>query len=147
VDPWPADLTPDQITQAQAALSVYRAYWALVDQALASPGSDWSKQVAQYATGTEHDAFLEALAQLKARGQYASGTTGISPLVTSVAPGLVTISDCVDKTYTDYLQNGTSIKAPDAVGSYFRHPAVVQVAEFDGNWLVLATSDDWTKTC
>jgi len=147
-NPWPANLTPDQITQAQAALSAYRAYWALVDQAIAAPGSDWTQQVSQYATGNERDSFLRALAEAAARGQYGSGETRISPEVTAVEPGLVTISDCVDKTGTDYLQNGTSIKAPNAAGSYFRHPAVVQVAEFTGGtWLVLSTVDDWTKTC
>ena len=147
-NPWPANLTPDQVTQAQAALSAYRAYWALVDQAVAAPGSDWTQQVSQYATGNERDSFLKALAEAAARGQYGSGETGISPEVTAVEPGLITISDCVDKTDTDYLQNGTSIKAPNAAGSYFRHPAVVQVAEFTGgSWLVLSTADDWTKTC
>ena len=91
---------------------------------------------------------MKALAEAAARGQYGSGETRISPEVTAVEPGLVTISDCVDKTGTDYLQNGTSIKAPNAAGSYFRHPAVVQVAEFTGgSWLVLSTADDWTKTC
>ena len=147
-NPWPANLTPDQVTQAQAALSAYRAYWVLVDQAVAAPGSDWTQQVSQYATGNERDSFLKALAEAAARGQYGSGETRISPEVTAVEPGLVTISDCVDKTGTDYLQNGTSIKAPNAAGSYFRHPAVVQVAEFTGgSWLVLSTADDWTKTC
>jgi hypothetical protein len=146
--PWPADLTPDQVASAQAAIAAYTAYWGLVDQAVADPGADWTSQVSQYATGAEQDSFLESLRQAAARGQRATGTTKIDPQVTSVAPGLVTISDCVDKTYTDYLQGDVSIKAPDAPGSYFRHPAVVQVAQFDGGkWLVLATTDDWSKTC
>jgi len=146
--PWPAELTPDQVAAAQSAIAAYTAYWAVVDQAAADPGADWTSQVSQYATGAEQDSFVEALRQAAARGQRATGTTKIDPHVTTVVPGLVTISDCVDKTYTDYLQGDVSIKAPDAPGSYFRHPAVVQVAQFDGGkWLVLATSDDWSKTC
>ena len=94
-----------------------------------------------------HDAILPNLEGVH-QTRDGSGETRISPEVTAVEPGLVTISDCVDKTGTDYLQNGTSIKAPNAAGSYFRHPAVVQVAEFTGgSWLVLSTADDWTKTC
>lgn len=146
--PWPADLTSDQVASAQAAIAIYTAYWGVVDQAVADPGADWTSQISQYATGAEQDSFLEALRQAAARGQRATGTTKIDPQVTAVDPGLVTISDCVDKTYTDYLQGDVSIKAPDAPGSYFRHPAVVQVALFDGGrWLVLASTDDWSKTC
>jgi hypothetical protein len=146
--PWPSDLTPDQVAAAQSAISAYTAYWRVVDQAVADPGADWTSQVSQYATGAKLDSFFESLRQAAARGQRATGTTKIDPQVTTVAPGLVTINDCVDKTDTDYLQGDVSIKAPDAPGSYFRHPAVVQVAQFDGGrWLVLASSDDWSKTC
>jgi hypothetical protein len=146
--PWPADLTPDQVASAQAAIAAYTAYWGVVDQAVADPGADWTSQISQYATGAKLDSFFESLRQAVARGQHATGTTKIDPQVTAVEPGLVTINDCVDKTYTDYLQGEVSIKAPDAPGSYFRHPAVVQVAQFDGGrWLVLASTDDWSKTC
>jgi len=146
--PWPADLTPDQVASAQAAIAAYTAYWGVVDQAVADPGADWTSQISQYATGAKLDSFFESLRQAVARGQRATGTTKNDPQVTAVDPGLVTISDCVDKTYTDYLQGDVSIKAPDAPGSYFRHPAVVQVAQFDGGkWLVLASTDDWSKTC
>lgn len=146
--PRSADLTPDQVAAAQPAIAAYTGYWAAVDLAAADPGADWTSQVSQYATGAELDSFLESLRQAAARGQRATGTTKIDPQVTAVAPGLVTISDCVDKTYTDYLQGDVSIKAPDAPGSYFRHPAVVQVAQFNGGrWLVMGTSDDWSKTC
>ena len=146
--PWPADLTPDQVAAAQSAIAAYTAYWGVVDQAVADPGADWTSQISQYATGAKLDSFFESLRQAVARGQRATGTTKIEPQVTTVVPGLVTISDCVDKTYTDYLQGDVSIKAPDAPGSYFRHPAVVQVAQFDGGrWLVLASTDDWSKTC
>ena len=96
--PWPADLTPDQVAEAQAAIAAYTGYWHVLDQALAEPGKDWSAEINQYATGTEADSSLAYLKQLAAAGQYASGSTGISPLVTKVEPALITITDCVDKT-------------------------------------------------
>lgn len=43
--PWPAELTPDQVTQAEAALEAYKAYWTLVDRAAAAPREDWTGQV------------------------------------------------------------------------------------------------------
>ena len=30
-NPWPADLTPEQVTDAQAAIEAYRKYWKMVD--------------------------------------------------------------------------------------------------------------------
>ena len=38
---------------------------------------------------------------------------------------------CVDKTYTGFFNaDGSSIKAPDASGSYFRHVSNVQVGQY-----------------
>ena len=67
--PWPADLTPDQVAEAQAAIVAYTGYWRVLDQALAEPGKDWSAEIKQYATGPEADSSLEYLKQLAAAGQ------------------------------------------------------------------------------
>src|SRR6476660_10171091 len=40
--PWPADLTPDQVAAAQAAIAAYGSYWTVPDQAGAKPSQDWS---------------------------------------------------------------------------------------------------------
>ena len=37
--PWPADLTPDQVTSAQSAIAAYESYFELVNQAYAEPSS------------------------------------------------------------------------------------------------------------
>ena len=147
--PWPADLTPDQVAEAQAAIAAYTGYWHVLDQALAEPGKDWSAEINQYATGTEADSSLAYLKQLAAAGQYASGSTGISPRVTKVEPALITITDCVDKTDNGFFdKSGQSIKAPDVSGSFYRHPSEIQVGQYvNGQWLVTLTTDDWTKTC
>jgi hypothetical protein len=147
--PWAADSTPDQVAEAQAAIAAYTGYWRVLDQALAEPGKDWSAEINQYATGTEADSSLEYLKQLAAAGQYASGSTGISPRVTKVEPALVTITDCVDKTDNGFFdKSGQSIKAPDVSGSFYRHASEIQVGQYvNGQWLVTLTTDDWTKTC
>ena len=67
--PWPADLTPDQVAEAQAAIAAYTGYWRVLDQALAEPAKDWSAEIKQYATGPEADSSLEYLKQLAAAGQ------------------------------------------------------------------------------
>jgi len=61
----------------------------------------------------------------------------------------VAITDCVDKTAADSLHsNGTSVKAPDVAGSYFRHPSTAQMAQLtDGRWAVVFMTDDWSQTC
>jgi hypothetical protein len=148
-NPWPAELSPDQVTQAQAALAAYTAYWKLVDSAGMQPGGDWEAQVSEYASGVEKATMLTTLAETAARGQRTVGQTLISPAVTSVQPAQILISDCVDKSQTDFLDSsGNSIKAPDAPGSYIRHPANVQMAQLqDGRWQVVLVSDDWSKTC
>ena len=146
--PWPTDLTPDQVAAAQAAIAAYGSYWKVLDQAGAKPSQDWSGLVATVSTGPEMDGVLEYLKQTAARGQRVAGSTRFEPTVTKVDSGVVEMTVCVDKTYTDFFNaDGVSIKAPDAPGSFFRHISTAQVAQFGDQWLVSLTSDDWSKTC
>lgn len=148
-NPWPATLTPEQVTDAQAAIEGYRDYWKMVDVAIAQPTQDWTEQVQQHTDGPAQVALMETLGRLVERGRYASGTTSVNPVVVDVQPGLVVISDCVDKTATDILDpTGKSVKAPDAPGTYFRHQASANMIEtIDGRWVLALGTDDWSQTC
>jgi len=148
-NPWPPDLTPEQITQAQAAIAAYVGYSELVDRAYADPGKDWSAEAAQWATDPAKSSLLQNLAGTAALGQYTTGAIELNPAVAKVETGLVTIKDCVDSTNTDFFDStGQSIKAPDVPGSYFRHISEVQVALYEtGQWLVTFITDDYNTTC
>jgi hypothetical protein len=148
-NPWPAGLTPEQIAQAQAAIAAYEGYVKLIDEAYADPGKDWSTEAAKWATDPVKSSFLQNLAGTAARGQYATGTIAVYPVVTKVESGLVTMTVCADATNSGFFdKDGKSIKAPDVPGSYYRHPSEVQVAQYEGGaWLVTFITDDYTKTC
>ena len=148
-NPWPADLNPDQVAQAQAAIAAYVGYSALVDRAYADPGKDWSAEAAQWATDPAKSSLLQNLAGTAALGQHTTGAIELNPTVTKVEAGLITIKDCVDSTNTDFFDStGRSIKAPDVPGSYFRHISEVQVALYEtGQWLVTFITDDYNTTC
>ena len=148
-NPWPDNLTPEQVAAAQAAIETYRNYWRVVDVAAADPGQDWTAEVSEYATNPEKTALVETLQKLADRGQRAVGTTVTAPIVTTVESGVVAISDCVDKSNTDSLDaSGNSVKAPNGPGSYFRHPSTIQVVQRqDLTWAVAFVSDDWSQTC
>jgi hypothetical protein len=148
-NPWPADLTPDQVAQAQAAIAAYVGYITLVDQAYADPGKDWSADAAKWATDPVRSSFLNNLAGTAALGQYRKGSVAVYPTVTEVEPGLVTMSVCHDSTNAGFFDaTGASIKAPDAPGTYFRHLSEVQVAQYEGGqWLVTFITDDYNSQC
>lgn len=148
-NPWPADLTPDQVTAAQSAIAAYTSFWGVVDQAFGAPGQDWSAAIASYATGSAQENLLEGLSQTAGRGQYRTGNVKISPQVAQVDAGLVTITDCVDSTYVDlFNSDGVSIKAPNAPGSYERHVLTAHLGQFQsGQWLVSDTVEDWSQAC
>ena len=147
--PWPADLTPDQVGEAQAAITAYTGYYKLIDQSYADPGKDWSTEAAQWTTDPVKSSLLRNLAGTAQLGQYRSGSIAVHPTVTKVEPALVTMTDCVDATNVGFFdKNGNSIKAPDAPGTYFRHRAEVQVAQYEGGqWLVTFITDDYNTTC
>ena len=147
--PWPADLTPDQVAEAQAAIAAYVGYGKLIDQSYADPGKDWSVEAAQWAADPAKSSLLRNLAGTAQLGQYGTGSLVLHPTVTKVEPALVTMTDCVDATNAGFFdKNGNSIKAPDAPGTYFRHRAEVQVAQYEGGqWLVTFITDDYNTTC
>ena len=147
--PWPADLTPDQVSAAQAAIAAYVGYYQLVDQAYMHPGKDWTSEVSKWATDPEKSSFLRNMAGTAQLGQYGTGSTVVYPRVTKVEPGVVTMTVCVDSTAAGFFDKaGQSIKAPDAPGSYFRHVSEVQVALYQGGvWLVTFVTDDYNTTC
>ena len=147
--PWPADLTADQVAEAQAAIAAYVGYGKLIDQSYADPGKDWSTEAAQWTTDPVKSSLLRNLAGTAQLGQYRSGSIAVHPTVTKVEPALVTMTDCVDATNVGFFdKNGNSIKAPDAPGTYFRHRAEVQVAQYEGGqWLVTFITDDYNTTC
>ena len=148
-NPWPDGLTPEQVADAQAAIEGYRQYWRLVDTAGAQPSSNWTDQFSLVATGPAKESILRTLSLLVDRQTRATGTTGVSPEAVDVQPGAVVISDCVDKTDTDLLDSaGKSVKAPDAPGTYFRHPASAQMVQTtDAHWVLAIKTDDWSQTC
>jgi len=121
---------------------------ALHDQVRTNPAADWATQISQLAAGTEYDLLLEGAQRAVTRGEHGTGTTRIAPEVTTVGTALVSITDCVDRTDTDYLdRDGTSINTL-APGSYPRQLATAQVGQFqDGRWLVLSVNRDPTTPC
>lgn len=148
-NPWPDDLTPEQVEDAQAAIEAYRQYWKMVDIAGAEPGSNWTDQVSMVATGPAKASLLQTLSQLADRETRATGTTAVSPEAIDVKPGAVVIVDCVDKTATDLLDAaGQSVKAPDAPGTYFRHAVTAQMVQTaEAYWVLAIKTDDWSQSC
>lgn len=147
--PLPAGLTADQIADANAAVEVYRKYWALSDQALADPGRDWTQQVSAVANGTAADLFLSDISALAQAGRRTTGWTEIEASVTKVDPALVHLTGCVDVSGTDVLDSeGQSVKVPNGPGTYERFPTTTQVGQVhSGAWLVTVDTFDRSSTC
>ena len=85
---WPNTLSPAQTADAKAALDVYARYRVLVGVAGADPGKDWTEHISAVATAVAESQFVEALTQTAARGQRTTGSSQISPVVTSTQPSL-----------------------------------------------------------
>jgi hypothetical protein len=148
-NPWPADLTPEQVTDAQAALDTYMKYQELVSRAGGEPGRDWTAEVSAVATAVAQQQLIELLGQAAAQGLRTTGELQIVPRVVSAEPGLVGIGACVDATSADFLDpNGQVITAPDAPGTYRRHTASAQVVQLtDASWRVAQAADNWNVQC
>ena len=147
--PWPKGSTPKQIDQVKAAIVAYDGYYRVINQGMAAPGKDWTKEAIEYTANPVRSNLLETLKGTAKLGQYRTGAITVNPRATKVQNGLITLTDCVDATNMGYFdKSGKSIKAPNAAGSYYRHVSVAQVALYVGNqWLVTYVTDDYNKTC
>ncbi len=148
-NPWPASLTPAQITSAQAALGAYQRYWSVMDSIAGNPGADVAAQIADVATAEAGDDMLTTAQDLAAAGRHSVGGTAVDPRVTGVAGGVVSLTACVDTSAADVVDgSGVSVRPPDAPGSYRRYVSAAQVAVFNGGqWLVAVDDADRSKTC
>lgn len=149
-NPWPDSFTPEQAAQAQAALTAYLGYYDFISRAYRTPGQDWSTEVAKWAADPVKAQFLQNAAATAELGQYWSGgSVVVYPTVSSVEGSVAAINACVDSSNVQFLdKDGKSIKAPDAPGSYFRHPATAEVALYaSGAWLVTVTTSDYSQQC
>jgi len=144
---WPAGLTPEEVTAAQAALIAYLEYWSVVDSIGNNPTADWTAPVGEVATAEAGDDMLTRAQQLVADGQHAIGPTAVNPIVTGVGGGIVTLKACVDTTAADVVdETGVSVRPPDEPGARWRFLSTAQVAVFDGRWLVAVDDDGGRST-
>lgn len=149
VAPLPADLSPVEIAAANAALDVYRQYWALFDKSGAEPSADWSTEIAKLATSSAVDGFIQGTASLAQDGLHAVGTTSVEVTVTKVEPALVHLTSCIDTSETDLVDSsGRSFLAPDQSGSYLRYVSNSQIGRVEGGfWKLVVEHGDRTATC
>lgn len=142
-------MTAGQIADAQAAVEVYRRYWALSDRALADPNTDWTQQIATVADGTAADFLLDDIHSLAEAGRHTTGHTAIEATVVKAGPANVQLTGCVDVSGTDVVDaNGQSVKAPDGPGTFERFQTATQVGQVQsGAWLVTVDTFDRNSTC
>jgi hypothetical protein len=146
-NPWPADLTPEQVADAQAALATYTRYWELVDRAVREPGKDWTVDISLVATADAEQQLISVFAQMAAQGLRANGEFRFDPKVVAAQSGIAIIDACLDGTNRDFL-DPSGLVVPDAPGTYRRHAATAQIIESaDGSWRVASTTENGDVTC
>lgn len=133
---------------AQAAISAYRQYYALLDKAYADPNRDWSKDVKLLTDEPIRSEILTDLDHVKKKKQVGAGRVVVEPVVTKVT-GDVYLKSCVDSSQAQLLTDGKSHKLPDVKGSYWRHVSLVTVTKYtDGRWRVSAIDEqNWSVKC
>lgn len=124
--------TPDE----PAPLEVYRDYSAVLDKAYSDPSQDWTAEVERVAADPARFLILDELQNLRDSGIVYEGATQIDPEITSRIANQVVISDCLDISQVNVVQNGRTLEpAPDQLQRY-RFDAVVALYDDPSRWLV-----------
>lgn len=149
--PSPVDgfgLAGQDLADAQAAWDAYLKFRAFYVQAQADPGADWSAQLAALTndpmrTNAQTDLTNQAKLQSKVEDRTRAEITKIE-----VAPDFVVFSACIDASDTKFFdKNGNDVTAPDAPGSYLRHPGELWVERQNGAWLFVDQMNDFQTQC
>lgn len=120
----------------QAVLDAYRSHWSVVNAAYADPGGrDWQPEVTKFTAAPAAILIFDDLYRMREENSVHRGAIkSTAPRVVSVASGTATVTDCIDITDLQVLQNGQPLQfTPDQLRRY-RVDSVVAV--FDGRWLV-----------
>jgi hypothetical protein len=114
-DPWPADLSPDQVTSAKAALASVAGYLDVVAASDADPSAkDWTADVRKYAADPAAAVTLDALATVaKANAHQTVPTVYEHMTVISIDDHRTVIEACADDSTVDMVDStGKSVFSP-----------------------------------
>lgn len=147
--PWPANLKPAQVKDAQTAIRTYRKFYDLVNASGVDPQKNWDKQVAALTAEPVRTQTLLQLDSVKRKHQTVTGKVVVEPHVIKVGTSDVYLRSCVDSTTTRLLTHGESHKLPDVKGSYWRHEQLTTVTKYqDGTWRISALDEqNWSTKC
>lgn len=148
-NPWPANLKPAQVKDAQAAITTYRTYYDTINAAYADPEKNWDKPITALTAEPVRSQQLNALAQTRSKGQKLTGSATVDSRVVKVA-GDVYLQACVDTSKTVASAGGKILKKlPDVKGSYWRHLQLATVTKYaDGTWRISAVDEqNWSTKC
>lgn len=141
-------LVGQDLVDAQAAWGAYQAFRTFYAQAAAEPGSDWSAQLSAL-TGDPANTRLQLQLTNDAKLQSKTVDKTVAEIVgVQVQPDFVVFSVCVDASQTKfYDKDGNDVTAPDAPGSYYRHPGTVSMDRPSGTFLFVDSTSDYQTQC
>lgn len=149
-NPWPANLKPAQVKDAQAALKTYRSFNDTLNAAYATPRKNWTHQITVLTAEPVRSQQLTALGATAKKGQTMTGTVVVEPTVIKVGTGDVYLRSCVDTSATQFTAAGKILeKLADVKGSYLRHVQLATVTKYaDGTWRMSAIDEqNWATKC
>lgn len=137
--PWPADFTPEQQADAQAAIDAFQEAQRVTDEAYSNPGrADIEAFVRQSIADPRADQVIRAAAAMVAAGQHSTGYSQATVRASSTEGSRVSLEICLDSSQTDLLdQQGNSIKAKLPVGDRIKQSAnVYHYSSAGDRWLL-----------
>lgn len=137
--PWPADFTPEQQADAQAAITAYINALRVTDEAYSDPSRpDLETFIRQYIADPRASQVLQAASSMVANGEHSTGYSSAEVQATGVEGNMVSLTVCVDSSGKDLLDSqGESIRAQLPVGDRIKQTAnVYKYSEENGGWLL-----------
>jgi hypothetical protein len=141
-------LAGQDLADAQAAWDAYQVYDEFSRQAVAAPGADWSGQIASLMGFPADEDFQKTLTGFAKLQITVDDKTRAEITKIDVKPDFIIFSACIDATETkSFDKDGKDITAPDAPGSYKRHPGDLWMERQNGVWRFVDSKSDFQTQC
>lgn len=136
-------------TAADTALVAYRAFWTVVDSALAAPRAKaWEAELQGVATGQALDTALADVRNFASLPAHTEGSVQRTPVVADASNARVSILDCVDLGESRLVSDATGQTLDDLQNraTRYRFRAELSITP-TGSWLVDRTAPALAESC
>jgi hypothetical protein len=127
-------------------IAAYRHYWLITTASGQNPSArDWSADISLVTADPLRTSDIDSWRHFRDLGVVQTGEPQLSPRLDSEQADLAQISDCINDSTVQTVQNGRQLAHPP--GYPAKHQAAATLRLIDGEWRLTQLDQHWKTGC